>query len=179
LALNCYPDSLERVDKVLRYATTKTTEYESQPDLHSSTTQHSLLALLLAPLSSYTNILTVLALPHYNECLQAQTYATRRSVSTAIVHSILSNDTKIDSVRDVDDVLTLLKVIIEEGTQQPGYGSGQSGVGRRSKEVETDNTIEEQGLLARLIHNFRAEDGKIQLQVCEKLISHQYLIIIP
>jgi vacuolar protein sorting-associated protein 35 len=118
------------------------------PDLHSPSTQNNFLSLLLAPISSYSNLLTILALPNYLKLLHAQTYATRRSVAAAVSHSILNNNTIISTPEDVQGVLSLIRVLIKEGVQaSPIPGSTQ-------RLSETEETIEEQGWLARMVHLF-------------------------
>jgi vacuolar protein sorting-associated protein 35 len=123
------------------------------PDLHSPTTQNNFLALLLAPISSYSNLLTILALPNYLKLLHAQTYPTRRSVAAAVSHSILNNSTIISTPEDVEGVLSLIRVLVKEGLQtSPMPGSN-------SRSAESEETIEEQGWLARMVHLFTNKDS--------------------
>jgi vacuolar protein sorting-associated protein 35 len=123
------------------------------PDLHSPATQNNFLSLLLAPISSYSNLLTILALSNYLKLLHAQTYATRRSVAAAVAHSILNNNTVITAPEDVEGVLSLVRVLIKEGIQpSPIQGPNQ-------RNSETEETIEEQGWLARMVHLFTNKDS--------------------
>ena len=160
LALNTYPDQLEYVDKILDFATKKTSEYTDHADLHSPPAQQNLLHLLLAPLRSYTSIFTALALPHYLPLLTAQSYPTRRSVAGEIARSLLKNRTLITTTENLDRILQALRVVIKEGTQQAmGYPGSQRRGG------ETDETIEEQGWLARLVHLVQSPENDTQLKV--------------
>ena len=123
------------------------------PDLHSPAGQNNFLSLLLAPISTYSNLLTILALPNYLKLLHAQTYATRRSVAAAVSHSILNNSTVISTPEDVEGVLSLIRVLIKEGAQtSPIAGPNQ-------RPSETEETIEEQGWLARMVHLFTNKDN--------------------
>ena len=125
----------------------------NSPDLHSPTAQNNFLALLLAPISSYSNLLTILALPNYLKLLHAQTYATRRSVAAAVSHSILNNHIIISTPEDVEGVLSLIRVLIKEGVQSsPMLGSNQ-------RTAESEETIEEQGWLSRMVHLFTNQDS--------------------
>lgn len=160
LALNTYPDRLEYVDQVLDFATQKTAEYADHADLHSSTTQKDLLHLLLAPVRSYASIFTALALPHYIPLLTSQPYPTRRAIAGELVRSLLSKKTPISTTENLDRVMQALKVLIKEGMQQ---GVGYPGSQRRGG--ETDETIGEQGWLARLVHLIQASDNDTQLKV--------------
>lgn len=160
LALSTYPDQLEYVDKILDFATQKTSEYTDHADLHSPPAQQNLLHLLLAPLRSYASIFTALALPHYLPLLIAQSYPTRRSVAGEIARSLLKNRTLITTTENLDRVLQALRVLIKEGTQQAmGYPGSQRRGG------ETDETIEEQGWLARLVHLIQSSENDTQLKV--------------
>jgi len=167
--LNCYPDKLDYVDKVLSYAKDKTAEFVNSPDLHSPSTQNNFLALLLAPISSYSNLLTVLALPNYLKLLHAQTYATRRAVAAAVSHAILNNDTIISSPEDVEGVISLVRVLIKEGGQPSPMPSGP-----HQRSVETEETSEEQGWLARMVHLFtNKESPETDFQIL-KLVRDAY-----
>lgn len=170
LALNIYPDHLEYVDQVLDFATQKTMEYADHADLHSAPTQQHILHLLSAPLRSYISIFTALTLPHYLPLLSSQSYPTRRSVAGEIVRSLLKNKIYITSSENLERVLQVARVLIKEGIQQStGYPGGQA----QRRGGETDETIEEQGWLARLVHLIQAPDNDTQLKV-KRLHSTQW-----
>ena len=164
LALNIYPDRLEYVDQVLAYASEKTKEYIDSADLHSAATQSNMLNLLLSPVRTYFSLFTALALPHYLPLYQSQTYTTRRSVAGEVAKNILRNKTRITSVEHLDGVLSMMKVIVKEGIQQPG---GYPGLGNRQR-GESDETVEEQGWLARIVHLIQAPDNDIQLKLLQQ-----------
>ena len=132
------------------------------PDLHSAGAQSNMLNLLLAPIKTYFSLFTALALPHFIPLFSSQTYFTRRSVAGEVARSILRNKIRISSSAHLEGVLLLLKVLIKEGAQQP---SGYSGLGNRQRGGETDETLEEQGWLARIVHLVQADDNDTQLQV--------------
>lgn len=159
---NIYPDRLEYVDQILSYASEKTAEYADSADLHSAASQSNMLNLLLAPNKTYFSLFTALALPHYIPLFSSQTYATRRAVAGEVARSILRNRTIISSSEHLDGVLSILNVLIKEGLQQP---SGYSGLQTRQRSGETDETIEEQGWLARIVHLIKASDNDTQFKV--------------
>jgi vacuolar protein sorting-associated protein 35 len=162
LALNIYPDRLEYVDQVLDFATQKTAEYTDHADLHSAPTQQHILHLLNAPLKSYISIFTALALPHYLPLLSSQSYPTRRAVASEILRSLLRNKILVSTTENLDRVLQAVRVLIKEGMQQSvGYPGAQS----QRRGGETDETVEEQGWLARLVHLIQAKDNDTQLKV--------------
>ncbi len=162
LALNIYPDELHYVDQVLDFATQKTAEYTDHADLHSAPTQQHILHLLSAPLRSYVSIFTALALPHYLPLFTSQSYPTRRAVAGEIVRSLLKNKTLITTMENLDRVLQVARVLIKEGLQQ---STGYPGAPSQRRGGETDETIEEQGWLARLVHLIQAPDNDTQLKV--------------
>lgn len=165
LALNIYPERLDYVDQILEYANIKVKEHANSADLHSPPAQHSLLALLQAPLKRYVSIFTALSLPTYVPLVQSQTYPTRRAIAGEVVRSLLKNQTPIATPSHLENVLEILKVLIKEGFQAPAGYPGV--VQQRSRTMETDETIEEQGWLARLVHLLQAEDNDTQFRLLQ------------
>ncbi|KAK5233764.1 retromer complex subunit Vps35 [Exophiala xenobiotica] len=164
LALNIYPDRLEYVDQILAYAREKTAEYVDSADLHSAATQANMLNLLLSPIRTYFSLFTALALPNYLPLYQSQTYATRRAVAGEVAKNILRNRVKITTTQHLEGVMSLLKVIIKEGIQQPG---GYPGLNRQ-RGGESDETVEEQGWLARMVHFIEGADNDTQLKLLQQ-----------
>jgi vacuolar protein sorting-associated protein 35 len=165
LALNIYPNRLDYVDQVLDYANGKVNEHADSADLHSQPAQQSLLALLQAPVKRYVSLFTALSLPTYVPLFQSQTYPTRRAVAGEVARNMLKNQTLITTPAQLENVLEVLKVLIKEGSQAP---AGYPGVVQtRTRSVETDETMEEQGWLARLVHLLRSEDNDTQFRLLQ------------
>lgn len=131
-------------------------------DLHSPACQKSILSLLQAPVKSYISLFTIFALPSYLPLLHAQTYPTRRAVAGLVIQTILKNNIKITLPEHAEGILELVKVLIKEGAQQP---AGYPGAPRRGREVETEETVEEQGWLARMVHLLHNDNNDIQFKV--------------
>jgi vacuolar protein sorting-associated protein 35 len=149
---------------IFRYTNQKVAEMANSADLHSPACQQHILNLMLAPIKSYVSLFTVLALPSYLPLLHAQSYPTRRSVANVVVQSILKNQIKIKTPENAEGVFNLARVLIREGQQQPaGYPGVQSR--RTGRDLETDETMEEQGLLARMVHLLHNDKNEIQFQV--------------
>lgn len=165
LALNIYPERLDYVDQILEYANIKVREHANSPDLHSPPAQQSLLALLQGPLNRYVSIFTALSLPTYVSLFQSQTYPTRRAVAGEVARNLLKNQTYISTPTQLENVLEILKVLIKEGSQAPAGYPGV--VQQRARALETDETMEEQGWLARLVHLLRAEDNDTQFRLLQ------------
>ncbi|KAK5698169.1 retromer complex subunit Vps35 [Elasticomyces elasticus] len=164
LALSIYPERLDYVDQVLHYASKEVARFQNSADLHSQPAQTSLLALLLAPVKAYFSLFTALALPNFVSLYQQQTYPTRRAVAGEVARSLLRNETKITTPENLDGVLQILVVLIKEGTQ-PAGGNIRRAV------LETDETVEEQGWLARIVHLIKAPDNTAQFQLLQKTRS--------
>lgn len=163
LALNNYPDRLDYVDQILAYAATKTKENINNADLHSAPAQQSLLALLQAPLERYVSIFTALSLPTYVPLFQAQSYPTRRAVAGNIIRTLLKTQTNVVKTEQLENVLEIMSVLIKEGNQPAqGYPAAAQ---RRT--VETDETMQEQGWLARMVHLIKAEDNDTQFKLLQ------------
>lgn len=187
LSLSCYPDKLEYVDQVLGFGHDKYQEFSTRylsptssrfvrlltwtsPDLHSQQTTANLAALLLAPINSYQSVLTLLALQRYSPLLTLQPFSTRRSLSHALISSVLKNETVIEAPEDVNGILELCHVLIRD--QQDGttnLNHAQS-IARERKGPpyahEREEMAEEQGWIARMVHLFRAESLDVQFEVC-------------
>ncbi|KAB8338781.1 hypothetical protein FH972_021726 [Carpinus fangiana] len=162
LALNVHPDRLDYLDQVLAYASEKTQQFTNSADLHSQQCQSNILNLLLSPIKTYASLFTALALPHFVPLLQSQTYPTRRALAGEIARSLLRNQTKISTEENLESVLEILKVLITEGQTQTGYPGGPT---RRGQ--ETDETIEEQGWLARIVHLIKSPNNETQLKLLQ------------
>jgi vacuolar protein sorting-associated protein 35 len=108
------------------------------------------------------SLFTALALPSFIPLLHSQPYPTRRAVAGEVARSLLRNLTPITSVDNLDSVLEILKVLIKEGIQQAtGYPGGPI----QRKAMETDETIEEQGWLAKIVHLIQGPDNNTQFKV--------------
>lgn len=165
LALSIYPERLDYVDQVLQYATKEVARFTNSADLHSQASQSNLLSLLMAPVRAYFSLFTALALPNFVPLFHQQAYPTRRAVAGELARSLLRNETKIKTPENLDGVLSILSVLIKEGMQTPvSYPGGPM----RRGAVETEETVEEQGWLARIIHLIRAADNTTQFQLLQK-----------
>lgn len=152
----------EYVDQILSFAIEKTSEHKNSPDLHSAAAQSNMLNLLLAPIKVYHSLFTALSLPHYIPLFSSQTYPTRRSVAGEVARSIFRNRIIIARSEHLEGVLSLLQVLIREGLLQAG---GYPGLMGRQRSGETDETLEEQGWLARMVHFVQAPNNDSQFQV--------------
>ncbi|KAF2167973.1 hypothetical protein M409DRAFT_22118 [Zasmidium cellare ATCC 36951] len=164
LALNIYPERLDYADQVLHYATKEVARFNNSADLHSQQSQSSILSLLLGPVKTYYSLFTALALPNFLPLFHAQPYPTRRAVAGEVARNLLRNETKITTPANLEGVLSILSVLIKEGMQPP---SGYAGGPARRGAVETDETVEEQGWLARIVHLIHGTDNVTQFKLLQ------------
>ena len=164
LALNIYPERLEYLDKVLSFALERVQQHANSPDLHSKDAQLAILSLLLAPVHRYVSLFTALSLPSFLPLLRAQTYPTQRSVAQEIAQNLLRNHTTISTTSQLDAVFEVLRVLIKEGMSPPaGYPTSQI----QRQKAESEETIEEQGWLARIVHLLQGEDNDAQFRLLQ------------
>lgn len=165
LALNIYPERLDYVDQVLSYGLKEVSRFTNSADLHSQAAQSNILNLLLAPIKAYFSLFTALALPNFVPLYQQQTYPTRRALAGEVAKSLLRNETRVTTVEQLDAVLSILAVLIKEGMQA---SAGSSGALNRRPASESEESIEEQGWLARIVHLIKGTDNMTQFQLLQK-----------
>lgn len=154
----------EYVDQILSCANDKVAQFANSADLHSASTQSNILNLLIAPIKFYLSVFTPLALPNYIPLLHAQTYPTRRAVAGEVARNILREQVKISTPANLEGVLEILRVLIKEGTQQP---AGYPGITSQRRGAETDETITEQGWLARIVHLIYSPSNDTQFKLLQ------------
>jgi vacuolar protein sorting-associated protein 35 len=140
------------------------------PELHTPATTANFLSLLLAPITSYVSVLTLLAIPNYIPLLSIQPFTTRASIGQAVVASVLKNGTVMETAEDVAGVLGLCAVLVKDQKETSGQQSGQMGRGQRMGTqtqiaLAGQDLAEEQGWLARMVHLFRSDDLATQFEV--------------
>jgi len=141
------------------------------PDVHSPQTTSNLASLLAAPINSYQSVLTLLAIPRYSSLLSQQPYSTRRSLSHAVISSVLKNETIIETPEDVNGVLELCHVLIKDQSDSGLYpgaiGQQQENKDsrRQGQSPDREDIAEEQGWVARMVHLFRADSVDTQFEV--------------
>lgn len=115
--------------------------------------------LLLAPIKAYVSLFTALALPNFIPLFRSQTFTTRRALASEVAQSLLRNETKITNEEHLEAVMEILIVIIKENSPSPsGLHAGRRG-------QETDETVEEQGSLARIVHLIHDESMEVHYKV--------------
>lgn len=180
LSLNCYPENLEYLDKILGFAKSHSQEETSDNTAITSGLQSNIRALLLEMINYFPNLLTVLSIPNYVPLLSSQPLSTQKAIAGAVLDSILKNESKIETVEDVNGVFGLLAVVIKNGSsnnstnEQPqrhheipgGNSTGNNAnnteyTENTSKEEPTSDILIDQSKLAKIIHILYNKDTDV------------------
>jgi len=153
LALQCYAEKLEYVDKVLEKTDEILGKLGTETVVNGTPVCKEMLRLMKIPVDAYNNILTVLGLEHYSRLFTYFDYEARKTMSVYIVSNVLEYETKIPSQEEVDSLLTLVSTLVQDQSDQPG-----------EYEVDAEDFAEEQGLMGRLVHTMQAEASTPDVQ---------------
>jgi len=139
LALKCYPDRVDYVDKVLEY----TEEIFSKLNLahidKNNAVSKELMRLLKIPVDNYNNVLTILKLKHFAPLFDYFDFATRKEMAMYVINNALDSDTFIPSQEEVDSILQLAAPLVMEQDDQP------------TEPDDPEDFAEEQGLMGRFV----------------------------
>jgi len=181
LSLNCYPDKLDFVDKVLGYASDNVRMTSNSPgsgELISKKCKGLLLDLLLAPVQTYNkNLLTFLTMPsssiqtgisdksislagNYTDLLVQQPFTVRRRIAHSVAKTLLEASVKhnfvINSIEGVDLFFgELCSVMIREQKDGGLFGLRVSDYeiikGNYEEDLDWDDVVEEQTIVAKML----------------------------
>lgn len=168
LALSCYPDRLNCVDKVLAYAEETFTKFASRyPNRRmltpsnkacSATANANLQELLQAPIDQYSNPLTILQFDSYAPLLKMQPYTTRRSVANWLVAAMLKHEAVLDNKAHIDGVLGLISVLIQDQDDGGINYSKMAGEVATKKGAKVDDAhVFEMTSVAKLLNLIRSD----------------------
>lgn len=160
LALKCYPDRVDYVDKVLQTTSEIFNRLNVEKLEYNTLVAKELMRLLKIPIDNYNNILTVLQLEHFGSLLGYFDYKGRKAVSTYLVNNALEIEMKIPSCEDVDRVLTIVTPLVQDQPDQP------------AEDDDSDDFLEEQGLMGRLINLFYSEEPDQQYRILSTARKH-------
>uniref|UniRef100_A0A674F328 Vacuolar protein sorting-associated protein 35 n=1 Tax=Salmo trutta TaxID=8032 RepID=A0A674F328_SALTR len=101
LAMKCYPDRVDYVDKVLESTVEIFNKLNLEHIATSSAVSKELTRLLKIPVDTYNNILTVLQLKHFPPLFEYFDYESRKSMSCYVLSNTLDYNTTIISQEQV------------------------------------------------------------------------------
>jgi len=153
LALQCYPDKMDYVDKVLDTTDEIFGKLGIETVAHGTPVCKEMLRLMKIPVDAYNNVLTVLGLEHYARLFGYFDYEARKIMSVYIVSNVLEYETKIPTQEEVEALLTLVSTLVQDQSDQPN-----------EYEIDAEDFAEEQGLMGRLVHTMSADPSTPDVQ---------------
>ncbi|KAI1890201.1 hypothetical protein AGOR_G00171240 [Albula goreensis] len=160
LALKCYPDRVDYVDKVLESTVEIFTKLNLEHIASGSAVSRELMRLLKTPVDAYNNILTILQLKHFSLLFQHFDYQSRKSMSCHMLTNTLDHSTEIRAQDQVDAILMLISALIQDQPDQPG------------EDPDPEDFAEEQSLVGRFIHLLRTDDPDQQYLILNTARKH-------
>lgn len=145
LALKCYPDKVDYVDKVLETTEDIFNRLNLDHLEHGSAVSKELMRLMKIPVDTYNNILTVLQLGHYNPLFDYFDFQSRKIMSVYIINNALENDTRVPTQDQVDAILGIVNVLVQDQSDQP-------------EDEDPEDFQEEQITMGKFIHLLQADD---------------------
>ncbi|XP_012891522.1 PREDICTED: vacuolar protein sorting-associated protein 35 [Dipodomys ordii] len=171
LAMKCYPDRVDYVDKVLETTVEIFNKLNLEHIATSSAVSKELTRLLKIPVDTYNNILTVLKLKHFHPLFEYFDYESRKSMSCYVLSNVLDYNTEIVSQDQVDSIMNLVSTLIQDQPDQP------------IEDPDPEDFADEQSLVGRFIHLLRSDDPDQQYlddkweKKCQKIFSFAHQTI--
>ncbi|XP_048648208.1 vacuolar protein sorting-associated protein 35 isoform X2 [Marmota marmota marmota] len=160
LAMKCYPDRVDYVDKVLETTVEIFNKLNLEHIATSSAVSKELTRLLKIPVDTYNNILTVLKLKHFHPLFEYFDYESRKSMSCYVLSNVLDYNTEIVSQDQVDSIMNLVSTLIQDQPDQP------------IEDPDPEDFADEQSLVGRFIHLLRSEDPDQQYLILNTARKH-------
>uniref|UniRef100_A0A8V5GZM7 Vacuolar protein sorting-associated protein 35 n=1 Tax=Melopsittacus undulatus TaxID=13146 RepID=A0A8V5GZM7_MELUD len=154
LAMKCYPDRVDYIDKVLETTVEIFSNLNLEHIATSTAVSKELTRLLKIPVNTYNNILTVLKLKHFHPLFEYFDYESRKSMSCYVLSNVLDYNTQIVSQEQVDAIMNLISTLIQDQPDQP------------AEDPDPEDFADEQSLVGRFIHLLHSDD-----------LDQQYLIL--
>ncbi|KAJ8710558.1 hypothetical protein PYW08_009073 [Mythimna loreyi] len=154
LAQRCHPDKLNYVDRVLAHTDKICADIHQASGKthleHNTAVFKELMKILKLPADHYKNILTLIKLQNYAPLIKHLNHPGRIMIAVHLINDVLETDCLISTPEDVESVLAMLDVLVKDQPDQP------------TAEPDVEDFMEEQGLLARLIHHFKSDSADRQ-----------------
>ncbi|XP_040185397.1 vacuolar protein sorting-associated protein 35 [Rana temporaria] len=160
LAMKCYPDRVDYVDKVLETTVEIFNKLNLEHIATSSAVSKELTRLLKIPVDTYNNILTVLKLKHFHPLFEYFDYESRKNMSCYVLSSGLEHNTEVGTQEQVDAIMNLVSTLIQDQPDQP------------AEDPDPEDFAEEQSLVGRFIHLLRSDDPDQQYLILNTARKH-------
>ncbi|XP_003370611.1 vacuolar protein sorting-associated protein 35 [Trichinella spiralis] len=149
-ALKCYQKRCDYADKVLQVTCSLLQCKSQQKFAYNSPVGKELVKLLRLPVDFYSNAMRLLLLKNYPLVLSLLDHRGRIRCSCQIVYSMLEQRTFVKTAEQAEMLLNLLQTLLKDEPDQP-----------KNYEI-TEEFVEEQILISRLIHLFSADSLDVQ-----------------
>lgn len=160
LALKCYPERVDYVDKILQY----TSEIFSKLNLthmdKNNAVSKELTRLLKIPVDSYNNILTLLQLEYFAALFEYFDYSSRKEMSLYVVNNAVESALKIPTQEQVDAVLILVSSLVCDQEDQP------------SEPDDPEDFAEEQSLMGKFVTLLKGDSPDQQYLILNTARKH-------
>eukprot|EP01135_Chromosphaera_perkinsii_P010494 Nk52_evm4s2152 gene=Nk52_evmTU4s2152 len=153
LGLQCYPEKLEYVDMGLSFVFTFLSGLKiSNVDSENPACARELNKLLKIPVDTWENPITLLQLDHFGSVFVFFGYESRKTLALYIAERILEKRVTIENPEQVSAFLDLLSPLITDQQDQPA-------------QLDMEEFVDEQIIVAKLIHSFTSSDRDQQYQI--------------
>ncbi|KAG7267128.1 hypothetical protein CRUP_021778 [Coryphaenoides rupestris] len=160
LAMKCYPDRVDYVDKVLESTVEIFNKLNLEHIATSSAVSKELTRLLKIPVDTYNNVLTVLKLKYFPPLFEYFDFESRKTMSCYVLSNTLDYNTTIVAQEQVDAILSLVSTLIQDQPDQP------------AEDPDPEDFAEEQSLVGRFIHLLHSDDPDQQYLILNTARKH-------
>ena len=113
-----------------------------------------LVKLLKIPIDLYKNVLVLLKLKHYSILCDHLDHSGRKVICQYVVNSALEHETTVETAAEVEQLLQLISPLVVDAGDKPA-----------DYEQDSEDFVDEQTLVASLIHLMRSDDLDEQFAV--------------
>lgn len=164
IAQKVYGDRIDYVDKVLETTDQILHRLNMTCIKHSLVVNQELSRLLRMCVDFYNNVQTILELKHFAPILERFNYQSRKSLSLYIMLNILDYETVIETPEQADQVFNMLSILIKDPTPEQQQEEAVT--------FDPDDFAEEQGIVARFIHQLRSDNNDMQFRMLQTARKH-------
>ncbi|XP_033104748.1 vacuolar protein sorting-associated protein 35-like [Anneissia japonica] len=160
LALKCYPERVDYIDKVLKNTNEIFQKMSVEKLKSNSPVCKELTRMLKIPIDTYNNILTVLELKSYGGLFEFLDYEPRKAISMYIINNALDHNTMVVNQEAVDGILGLVSTLVKDQEDQP------------EEPDDPEDFAEEQGMMGRFINLLNADNPDQQYLILNAARKH-------
>lgn len=161
IAQKVYGERIDYVDKVLETTDQILHRLNMTCIKHTLVVNQELSRLLRMCVDFYNNVQTILELKYFAPILDRFDYHSRKSLSLYIMLNILDYETVIQTPEQADQVFNMLAILIRDPSAEEEPAS-----------FDADDFAEEQGIVARFIHQLRSDNNDMQFRILQTARKH-------